>query len=155
MFRSLDFYNYFFAKLLLAKIHFRHPQEQEIDQNIMQVQRISLYISNKKTSVSHALSPSPLRTMKANLVLYFCGEILHLCNCQTSLPTFMLVCGHILKTVRSCPGVLFAVPADREKVLLFFVLCLSHHVPLGTFSDLFPADISSIFMIIILYTEMT
>lgn len=163
MFRSLDFYNYFFAKLLLANIHFRHPQEQEIDQNIMQVQCISLYISNIKTSVSHVLSPSPLCTMKANLVLYFCGEVLHLSNCQTSLPTFMLVCGHILKTVRSCRGVLFAVPADRRKKalglfslvsLVVFVLCLSHRVPLGTFINLFPADISSIFMIIILYTEM-
>lgn len=164
MFRSLDFYNYFFAKLLLANIHFRHQQEQEIDQNMMQVQCISLYISNIKTSVSHVLSPSPLCTMKANLLLYFCGEILHLCDCQTSLPTFMLVCGHILKTVWSCRGVLFAVPADRRKKkrwaffplvsLVVFVLCLSHHVPLGTFSNLFPADISSIFMIIILYTEM-
>lgn len=105
MFRSLEFYNYFFSKLLLAKIHFRHPQEQELDQNITQVQCISLYILNIKTSVSHVPSPSPLRTMKVNLVLYFYEEILHLCKCQTSLPTFMLVCGHMLITMRSCPGV--------------------------------------------------
>lgn len=90
MFRSLDYYrsNYFFAKLLLANIHFRHPQEQEIDQNIMHVQCISLYISNIKTSVSHVLSPSPLCTMKYfTSVGRFCTYVIvrrrcpHLCLC--------------------------------------------------------------------------